>query len=178
MLSGVNNEVLAFGGFRLEPAERRLTRDGAVVDVSGRYLDALLLLARQPGELVTKDRFMAEVWRGVPVTDEALTQCIRSLRKALGDRGGQTALHRNGPAARLPLPCRGRAPRVQPPTVQLVPAEVPRAKPIWLPWFDILLLGWRGLAGGAAAGLLGGSATACSPRPSRRPEPALSRSCW
>ncbi|WP_344710005.1 winged helix-turn-helix domain-containing protein [Sphingomonas humi] len=85
----MSNGVLEFEGFRLEPAERRLTRDGAVVDISGRYLDALLLLARRPGELVTKDRFMAEVWRGVPVTDEALTQCIRSLRRALGDEASR-----------------------------------------------------------------------------------------
>jgi DNA-binding winged helix-turn-helix (wHTH) protein len=85
----MSNDVLEFGGFRLEPGERRLTRDGQVVDVSGRYLDALLLLARRPGELVTKESFMAEVWRGVPVTDEALTQCIRSLRKALGDEAGR-----------------------------------------------------------------------------------------
>ena len=28
---------------------------------------------------------MGEVWRGIPVTDEALTQCIRTLRKQLGD---------------------------------------------------------------------------------------------
>ena len=28
---------------------------------------------------------MDKVWRGIPVTDEALTQCIRTLRRALGD---------------------------------------------------------------------------------------------
>lgn len=28
---------------------------------------------------------MEQVWHGIPVTDEALTQCIRSLRRALGD---------------------------------------------------------------------------------------------
>jgi len=75
----------SFGPFRLDPTERRLTRDGDPLEISGRYLDALALLAAEGGKLVTKDRFMDEVWRGVPVTDEALTQCIRSLRKALGD---------------------------------------------------------------------------------------------
>jgi hypothetical protein len=43
------------------------------------------LLLRERGRLVTKDRFMDEVWHGVPVTDEALTQCIRTLRRQLGD---------------------------------------------------------------------------------------------
>jgi DNA-binding winged helix-turn-helix (wHTH) protein len=78
-------DVYTFGPFRLDADDRRLTRDGEPVEVSPRYFDALRLLAAEQGRLVTKDRFLAEVWRGVPVTDEALTQCIRALRKALGD---------------------------------------------------------------------------------------------
>lgn len=77
---------LAFAEFELDITERRLTRGGEVVEVSGRYFDALALLAGEAGSLVTKDRFHETVWRGVPVTDEALTQCIRSLRAALGDK--------------------------------------------------------------------------------------------
>jgi DNA-binding winged helix-turn-helix (wHTH) protein len=42
-------------------------------------------MVREAGMLVSKDRFLDEVWRGVPVTDEALTQCIKALRRALGD---------------------------------------------------------------------------------------------
>ena len=76
---------IRFEGFVLDAENRRLTRDGATVDLNGRYLDALILLAAEEGRLVSKDRFMAEVWRGVPVTDEALTQCIRTLRRTLGD---------------------------------------------------------------------------------------------
>src|SRR6186713_2008256 len=74
-----------FDGFLLDPADRRLTRDGVAVDVNARYLDALALLVREHGKLVSKDRFLDEVWRGVPVTDEALTQCIKTLRRQLGD---------------------------------------------------------------------------------------------
>lgn len=74
-----------FGPFQLQAHDRTLWRDGKRIDLSARYLDVLILLIEARGELVTKDRFMQEVWRGVPVTDEALTQAIRSLRKALGD---------------------------------------------------------------------------------------------
>ena len=77
--------VYRFGPFRLDPQDRRLTHGGAPVEVSARYLDALILLVAEGGRLVTKERFMDEVWRGIPVTDEALTQCIRSLRRALDD---------------------------------------------------------------------------------------------
>jgi DNA-binding winged helix-turn-helix (wHTH) protein len=74
-----------FEDFTFDPGERVLTRGSERLELPGRYLDALALLLRERGRLVTKDRFMEEVWRGVPVTDEALTQCIRSLRRQLGD---------------------------------------------------------------------------------------------
>ena len=74
-----------FDCFTLEPADRRLRREGEPVELSARYFDALTLLVREAGTLVSKDRFMAEVWSGIPVTDEALTQCIKALRRALGD---------------------------------------------------------------------------------------------
>jgi DNA-binding winged helix-turn-helix (wHTH) protein len=75
----------SFGPFRLDPEDRRLTREGELVELNARYFDALLLMIATPGRLVSKDRFHDEVWRGIPVTDEALTQCIRTLRRALDD---------------------------------------------------------------------------------------------
>lgn len=74
-----------FGPFRLDIENRRLSRGSETIELPARYLDVLILLVSAEGALVTKDRFMDEVWRGVPVTDEALTQAIRTLRKALGD---------------------------------------------------------------------------------------------
>ena len=76
---------ICFGEFELDAADRQLRRGGETVELNGRYFDALALLASEPGRLVTKDRFLDEVWRGVPVTDEALTQCIKTLRRQLGD---------------------------------------------------------------------------------------------
>lgn len=78
-----------FADFALDPVDRTLHRDGARVEVSARYLDALVLLVSEAGRLVTKDRFLEEVWRGVPVTDEALTQSIKTLRRQLGDDAGR-----------------------------------------------------------------------------------------
>jgi DNA-binding winged helix-turn-helix (wHTH) protein len=76
---------LCFAAFQLDPDDRRLSREGMTVELSARYLDVLILLVKARGALVTKNRFMDEVWRGVPVTDEALTQAIRTLRRTLGD---------------------------------------------------------------------------------------------
>src|SRR4051794_41174036 len=82
-------DSFAFDEFVLDPRERRLKRGSAPVELSGRYLDALALLVREQGNLISKDRFLAEVWAGIPVTDEALTQCIRTLRRQLGDSAGR-----------------------------------------------------------------------------------------
>ncbi|GMM92348.1 transcriptional regulator [Qipengyuania sp. MTN3-11] len=80
--------VWRFDAFEIDRANRELRREGHPIPLGSRYFDALVLLAAHPGELVTKNRFMDEVWRGIPVTDEALTQCIRTLRRALGDEAG------------------------------------------------------------------------------------------
>src|SRR5512141_2708310 len=77
--------IFAFENFALDHGDRRLRRAGEPVELSSRYFDALALLLSEQGKLVSKDRFMEEVWRGVPVTDEALTQCIKTLRRQLGD---------------------------------------------------------------------------------------------
>lgn len=77
--------IYRFGPFSLDVADRRLTRDGAVLELAPRTFDALALLVREEGRLVPKARFFEEVWGEVIVGDEALTQCIKTLRQKLGD---------------------------------------------------------------------------------------------
>ena len=77
--------AVSFGGFTLDVPGRELRRGDARVDLPPRYFDALALLVRERGRLVTKERLLDDVWRGVPVTDEAITQCVKTLRQRLGD---------------------------------------------------------------------------------------------
>lgn len=77
--------VYHFDDFTLNLAQRQLRCGERVLELNARYLDALALLVQESGQLVSKERFLTEVWQGIPVTDEALTQCIKTLRKALGD---------------------------------------------------------------------------------------------
>lgn len=150
-----------FDRFVLDPADRRLTQNGATVELNARYLDALILLAAEPGRLVTKDRFMAEVWKGVPVTDEALTQCIRALRKALGDDAARPRFIETAPrhgyrfiAPVLPVevstPVADPAPvSPPPPSRPATPAQPER-------WRRFRVRSAAGMIGGGAAGLIGG----------------------
>lgn len=81
-----------FDRFVLDPIERRLLAGDVPVELNSRYFDALLLLLQNPGTLLSKDRFLREVWQGIPVTDEVLTQCIKILRRQLGDSATQPHL--------------------------------------------------------------------------------------
>jgi DNA-binding winged helix-turn-helix (wHTH) protein len=134
---------ICFGEFELDAADRQLRRHGETVELNGRYFDALALLASEPGRLVTKDRFLDEVWRGVPVTDEALTQCIKTLRRQLGDDASRPRFIETVPkhGYRFIAPvAEGAAPKVV--------AKRDLRQPLGL--------GLAGTAGGVLAGMLGG----------------------
>lgn len=74
-----------FGPFRLDPEECELTCDGRVVDIQPRAFDLLRYLVERPNKLVSRDDLLRDVWDGVVVSDQALTQMLRKVRKALGD---------------------------------------------------------------------------------------------
>ena len=74
-----------FDDVYIDAANRQLWRNGNLLQLSSKYFDALLLLVRKGGELVQKEHIFREVWDGVTVTDSALTQCIKDIRKQLGD---------------------------------------------------------------------------------------------
>ncbi|MDQ2702066.1 MAG: transcriptional regulator [Pseudomonadota bacterium] len=137
------NSLFRFNGFVLDPVERRLTHDGEPVELNARYLDALILLVREQGKLVSKDRFLDEVWNGVPVTEEALTQGIRTLRRQLGDSATDPRFIETVPkhGYRFIAPLAGDT--------------VTSAAPAWT-WRDALLLAAAGTTGAGVAGALGG----------------------
>jgi DNA-binding winged helix-turn-helix (wHTH) protein len=81
----LGGESVAFGPFRLWPAERRLEKTGCPVALGGRALDILLALIERPGEVVSKQELMQRVWPGIAVEESNLRVNIASLRKALGD---------------------------------------------------------------------------------------------
>src|SRR5918912_2393361 len=74
-----------FGEFCLDAGNRRLLRDGKPVALNSKYFDVLLLLVSRRGQLVEKASLFEEIWSGAFVTDAALTQCIKDIRKQLGD---------------------------------------------------------------------------------------------
>src|SRR5436305_12842432 len=87
MTSQAQTSLMAyrFDNFYLDAANRRLLRDGQPLALNSKYFDVLLLLVSRGGQLVEKASLFEETWSGVVVTDAALTQCIKDIRKQLGD---------------------------------------------------------------------------------------------
>lgn len=74
------------GEWVAEPMANRITRGETVRKLEPKVMEVLACMAARPGETVTKEEFMAEVWTGTVVTDDVLARCISELRKALGDK--------------------------------------------------------------------------------------------
>lgn len=142
-----------FDRFCLDPDNRRLTCGDAPVELNARYLDALALLVGEQGRLISKDRFLEEVWRGVPVTDEALTQCIRTIRRQLGDEAARPRFIETVPKHGY----RFIAPVTRDGSVAAATAE-PAASVVAAPtiWRRLFLTGGAGMVGGGVAGAFGG----------------------
>ena len=79
-----------FDRFTLDLARGALLGpDGAEVPLRPKSFALLRLLVENPGRVVDRDAIMEAVWPGVTVGDESITQCIRDIRKALGDEAQQ-----------------------------------------------------------------------------------------
>jgi DNA-binding winged helix-turn-helix (wHTH) protein len=142
-------ECFAFETFVLDTGDRRLRSGNETVELNGRYFDALTLLIRERGKLVSKDRFLEEVWRGVPVTDEALTQCIRTLRRQLSDDASSPRFIETVPkhGYRFIAPVELIGP-------DRASSSAPRSES--QRWRQFVVTATAGTLGGAAAGLIGG----------------------
>jgi TolB-like protein/DNA-binding winged helix-turn-helix (wHTH) protein len=73
------------GEWRLAARRNELLRGGEVVRLEPKVAELLAYLAGRPGEVVGREELLAAVWPGVVVGDDALTQAVIKLRKALGD---------------------------------------------------------------------------------------------
>jgi DNA-binding winged helix-turn-helix (wHTH) protein/tetratricopeptide (TPR) repeat protein len=78
--------VWVFGEFRLEEAERRLTRQADVVALTPKTFDLLVCFLERAGNLVRKDELLGRLWPNTFVEEGTLARHVSSLRRALGPR--------------------------------------------------------------------------------------------
>jgi DNA-binding response OmpR family regulator len=77
------------GDVRVDPAARRVWVDGREVELRAKELDLLVVLSREAGRAVTRERLMAEVWDEHWFgSTKTLDVTMASLRRKLGERPG------------------------------------------------------------------------------------------
>jgi DNA-binding winged helix-turn-helix (wHTH) protein len=76
-----------FADFTLAPRRRSLRRGGREVPLIPRYLDLLILLVERRSVALQRREILDRVWADVVVSDGALSQAVRTLRRTLGDEG-------------------------------------------------------------------------------------------
>jgi DNA-binding winged helix-turn-helix (wHTH) protein len=100
MTSRADDQVYAFGNFRLDPAERLLVRYDQPVSLTPKAFDLLLYLVAHRGRLVEKQALLSAVWPNTVVEEANLAYNVSVLRKIL-DEG------RSGPSVIQTVPTKG-----------------------------------------------------------------------
>ena len=83
-------QTLRLGDVLLDPGAGCLRgSDGAEIALRPKSFDLLAVLARNPRRTLSRNELLDAVWPGVTVTDESVTQCVREVRRAIGDPDGR-----------------------------------------------------------------------------------------
>lgn len=139
-LSFVSADVLQVGDCEVVLSLREIHVPGAKRPrrVTPKAMGVLRVLASSPGQVVTREQLLANVWPHTLPTDDVVTQAVTQLRKAFNDgveaRDYIETIPKGG--YRLLVPVSGH---LEPPVAPAA-AHAPRTRP-WLPW-----LPWTGLA--------------------------------
>ncbi len=75
---------LSYADLTLERDARVATRAGRSIELTGREVDLLELLLREPGRTVTRRRAIDEIWGGA-AEDNVVDRYVTRLRRKLGD---------------------------------------------------------------------------------------------
>jgi DNA-binding winged helix-turn-helix (wHTH) protein/TolB-like protein/Tfp pilus assembly protein PilF len=76
---------IQIGDWRADPSSNELAGPGGALRIEPKVMQVLLILAGRPGGVVSREELLSQVWPGVVVGDEALTQAVIKLRRALND---------------------------------------------------------------------------------------------
>ena len=77
-------DIVRFGRFELQSAQRQLLVDGKPAALGGRAFDLLLALVEHRERVVTGKQLFELIWPGLVVEENNLRQQIAALRKVLG----------------------------------------------------------------------------------------------
>jgi DNA-binding winged helix-turn-helix (wHTH) protein/Tfp pilus assembly protein PilF len=83
---GLNVHGMNFGGFRVDEVHRTVTATGGrVVRLEPKAFDLLAYFAQHPGETLSREQLIADVWGGKFVTEDVVMVAVHALRQAFED---------------------------------------------------------------------------------------------
>jgi transcriptional activator of cad operon len=77
--------VVRVGEWLVTPSVNQISRKGRQLTLEPRLIDLLVFFARHPGEVLSRDELIDNVWTRNVVTSHVVTQSISELRKSLKD---------------------------------------------------------------------------------------------
>jgi TolB-like protein/DNA-binding winged helix-turn-helix (wHTH) protein/Tfp pilus assembly protein PilF len=80
-----SSSVVQIGEWAVHPARDTISRGNETQKLEPRAMRLLLCLADSPGDVVSIDRLLSEVWTGVVVGSASVYEAVSHLRKILGD---------------------------------------------------------------------------------------------
>lgn len=84
--SGADDVVLDSGDIQLDARARRVVVDGAELTLANREFDLLRYLMESPGQVLTRDEIMTEVWGSTDLrSSKTLDMHISWVRRKIGD---------------------------------------------------------------------------------------------
>lgn len=83
--SVATRKIYEFGEFQLDPARRRIEKNGENVALYAKAFDALVYLVEHAGQPVSRLALTEALWPKRVVEENNLTQAISALRRVLGD---------------------------------------------------------------------------------------------
>ncbi|HDG1708348.1 TPA: lysine decarboxylation/transport transcriptional activator CadC [Kluyvera ascorbata] len=83
--------VVRVGEWLVTPSVNQISRPGRQLTLEPRLIDLLMYFARHPGEVLSRDELIDNIWMRNIVTSHVVTQSISELRKSLRDGGDSNA---------------------------------------------------------------------------------------
>lgn len=80
-----SESLFRIGEWQIDPQRCVAQRSDETVRLEPRAVELLAYLASRPGEVVSRAELLEAVWPGVVVSDEAITNAVAKLRRALSD---------------------------------------------------------------------------------------------
>lgn len=88
-MNSAEKQIYRFADVEVNTSQNCLKRGNREEHLRQKAFYVLVHLLEQRGRVVTKDELMKIIWKDTAVTDDALVQCIKEIRRSIGDDSHQ-----------------------------------------------------------------------------------------